>query len=60
MTKMLFEFNAFIKNAKKNSEPKQEMVYAIGNTMEEALIEISGFTENAVFTGKTSVLSKDW
>lgn len=58
--KQMFEFDAFIKNAKKNSEPKQEKVYAMGHTVEEALAEVSSFTENAVFTGKSSVLSEDW
>jgi hypothetical protein len=60
MTKMLFEFDAFIKSAKKNSKPQQEKVYAIGNTLEEALAEISDFTEEAVFTGNVTQLSKDW
>lgn len=58
--KRMFEFDAFIKQAKKNSEPKQEKVYAMGYSVEEALREIEGFTENAVFTGKSSILSEDW
>lgn len=58
--RQLYEFDAFIKNAKKNSEPKQEKVYAMGRSVEEALKEIEGFTENAVFTGKSTVLSNDW
>lgn len=58
--KQIFEFDAFIKNTKKNSEQKREKVYAIGNLVDEALIEISTFTEDAVFTGKSSVLSEDW
>lgn len=60
MKKRLFEFDAFIKNAKKNSEPKREFVYAFGYSMEEALEAISSFTEDATFTGKSSVLSDDW
>lgn len=58
--RQMFEFDAFIKNAKKNSEPKQEKVYAMGHSVEEALAEIFSFTENAVFTGKSSILSEDW
>lgn len=56
----MFEFDAFIKNAKKNSEPRQEKVYAMGHSVEEALNKIEGFTENAIFTSKSSVLSEDW
>ena len=58
--KKLFEFDAFIKETKKGAVPRRDKVYAPGRTVEEALAEIAGFTEQAVFTGKASVLSKDW